>query len=360
MDLHFGRRLALVALAALCVGCDDPALSVLSFAVPTEVAVDPNDFLGDTSCSENPGAMRSYVMTLSAFEDEDDTVPFLVGSTVPTPCSLVAGFREVIVLGQRHIADVDGYDVPVTQLTPFGGGSSGSRQMRSVDTGEIVTPRWSTSCGASNQGGAIAEASRRVFVRPCDPIVDDAPTPTMLSIGPAQVLGDDACALAPTFDLSPETTNLPESTDVACDAEPLSFEVAPGTSYDLYATTLIEGVAYGAICSATAVRGVTVTAKCNPLSSTGRANIQLSSLNTGADEPLCPAGAFFDVVSGEDVLNAVPLPCANTAQVGPLVGGLELLDVIIVNALGIETARGSCAAEIAPGKTTPALCVSDD
>jgi hypothetical protein len=360
MGLERGSLLALVAASSLFLGCDDPTLSLLSFAVPTEVAVNPSDFLGDTSCSTNAGAMRSYVMTLSAFEDAEDATPFLIGSTQPTPCSLIAGFREVIVLGQSHIADVDGYDVPVELLEPFGGNSSGSRQMRHLETGDVVSPRWTSSCGAGAENGAIATSTRRVFVRPCTAIVDSAPTPTQLTIGPAQVLGEDACEVAASFDVAPEATGLAAASGVLCDAAPITYEVAPGASYDLYATATLAGVPYGSICTATAVRGVTVTAKCNPLSASGRANVALTDIVTGADEPLCPSGGFFDIIAGDDVLNGVPLPCLSSAQVGPLSAGLELLDVVIYDAAGIETGRGSCAADIAPGKTTSALCVSNN
>jgi hypothetical protein len=360
MGLERGSLLALVAASSLFVGCDDPGLSLLSFAVPTEVAVNPGDFLGDTSCSANVGAMRSYVMTLSAFEDLEDPTPFLIGSTQPTSCSLIAGFREVIVLGQSHIADVDGYDIPAELLEPFGGASSGSRQMRHVETGDVVSPRWTSSCGAGAENGAIATSTRRVFVRPCTAIVDSAPTPTQLTIGPAQVLGVQACDLAASFDLTPETSSLAATGDVLCDADPITYEVAPGASYDFYATATVADVPHGSICSATAVRGVTVTVQCNPLSATGRLNVVLSDLLTSAEEPLCPSGAFFDIFADDAVLNGVPLPCASSAQVGPLSAGLELLDVVIYDATGTETGRGSCAAEIAPGKTSSALCVADD
>lgn len=350
---------ALLALSAL-TACADDSTTILSFAVPTEVAVDPADFLGDTTCSVNEGAMRSYVMTLSAFEDATDPTPFIIGSTQPTPCSLVAGFRQVIVVGQIHSAQIDGYDVPPASLTPFGGASSGSRQMRDATTGEVVLPRWTTNCGTSGDDGAAATATRRVFVRPCEPLVDSAPTPTLLAIGPAQVLGDDACELAPSFDVSPETSALPPATGIACDGGTLTYEVEGDTSYDLYATTTIGEVLYGSICTARAVSGVTVTARCNPLSATGHADVRLGGVMTGSGEPLCPAGHFFDVVDGDEVLNPVPLSCTSGAQIGPLDAGLELLDVVVYDASGATVAAGSCGVEIEPGKTSRALCVADD
>lgn len=350
---------ALLALGAL-TACEDDETTILSFAVPTEVAVDPADFLGDTTCSVNEGAMRSYVMTLSAFEDETDPTPFIIGSTVPTPCSLIAGFRQVIVLGQIHTAEIDGYDVPPEALTPFGGASSGSRQMRDATTGEIVAPRWTTSCGTAGEDGTQAVSTRRVFVRPCQPLVDSAPTPTLLAIGPEQVLGADACELAPSFDVAPESAELPPATGLACDGGAHTYEVEADTSYDLYVTTTIGEVLYGSICTARAVSGVTVTARCNPLSATGLADVGLDGVMTDGGDPLCPAGQFFDVLDGDVVLNPVPLPCTSAAQVGPLGAGLELLDVVVYDASGLTLGAGSCGVEIEPGKTTRALCIADD
>lgn len=354
------RTATCVALALTLLACEEDPTTLFRFAVPTEVAVNPADFLGDTSCSSNEGAMRSYVMTLTAFEDEQDRTPFIVGSTQPTPCSLVAGFREVIVIGQPHIAEVDGYDLPVELLRPFGGSSSASRQMRHVETGEVVTPRWTTTCGRGPADGAVATGARRVFVRPCEPLVDSAPTPTQIGVNPVDVLGEAACDRAPTFDLAPESGNLPAITEVACDAEPIRFDVAPGASYELYATTTIMEVPHGTICTATAVPGVTVFVRCNPISASGRANVMLANVMTGADEPLCPASGNFDIVQDDVPLNDVPLPCDSPAQIGPLAAGLELFDVVVRDAAGNDTGRGSCGAEIAPGKTTTALCVSSD
>ena len=208
LDLSRVGTCALLALSLLaCEGRPPPRF--LSFAVPTEVAVAPADFLGDTSCSSNEGAMRSYVMTLTAFEDETDKAPFIVGSTQPTPCSLIAGFRQVIVLGQPHVADVDGYDVPAELLTPFGGASSASRQMRHVETGEGRPNRAGRPpAGAALKKEPLPRRRDACFVRPCEPLVDSAPTPTQIAIGPGQVLGEAACDLATSFDLAPETAGL--------------------------------------------------------------------------------------------------------------------------------------------------------
>ncbi len=359
---RWSARVAVAALFATCAatGCDDDGTTTLSFAVPTEIAVDPADFLGDTSCSTFSGAMRSYVVTLSAFTDESDTTAFTLGSTGATPCSLVAGFRDNIVLGQVHIAEIDGYDVPPEALTPFGGASSGSRQLLDATTGERVSPRWTTRCGSGADDGAVAASARRVFVRPCEPLVDREPTPTQIALGAAAVLGDDACEVAAQIDVEPLEGAAPPPTTIACDGDPLVVEAEPDTTYELYATATVGDVLHGTICSASARRGVTVTARCHPLSPSGLANVTLSAIETGGGDPLCPADGFFDVIVGDAVQNSTPLPCGRTAVVGPLAAGLVLFGVVTYDAQGALLGAGTCGAEVAPGRAEDALCLASN
>ena len=89
-------------------------------------------------------------------------------------------------------------------------------------------------------------------------------------------------------------------------------------------------------------------------------HIRLDGVLNSVEEPLCPADSFFDVLVNDVPLNSVPLPCASSAQIGPLTAGLELLDVVVRDETGTDVARGSCGAEVAPGKTTTALCVADE
>ena len=162
-------QLLVASLVLVAVGgaCTDDEPFATTYIQPTEVAVRPSDFLGDVSCSTNPGAMRSYVVTLTAYDDAEDVTGFTLGSSVPAPFSFVAGFREVVTVGKRYTAEVDGYDLPPEQLAPFGGASSGARQMRHSDTGEVLTPRWSTQCGKAAGSAVTASLNERVYVRPC-------------------------------------------------------------------------------------------------------------------------------------------------------------------------------------------------
>lgn len=346
-------RCALTCLSVLVLsGCAADDDDDLTFAVPTEIAVAPDDFLGDVPCSAFEGAVKSYVVTLHVYDDADDTTPFTLGSSLPTPCSAVVGFRDVIVIGKRYTATIDAYDVPAASLSPFGGTSSGSRQM--LLDGEPVTPRWSTACGGSPESAPVATVNERVFVRPCEPLTGAAGD-TGLAVGASDVLGADPCSLATSIDLVFETGGLPDTTGLACDAEPVVFAAEPGAQYSIYATAEIEGVVHGAVCSAEAVEGVTVRPSCAAPSPLGSATISLAGVG---DPPVCPAGAWFDLFAEEALLNATPLPCGGTAAVGPFQPGPATFVASVYDTMGAVTAQASCSVAIEPGKTKGAVCLA--
>ncbi len=350
--------LAIALLAAACTAaCSDPETTAEGFVTPTEIAVDPLDFRGDVGCSVNDGAMKAYVMTLYHYDSVDDVTPFTIGSTVPTPCSLYAGFRNVIVVGDevshRYTADVDAYALPVELLVPFGGPSTGARQMRHAETGEIVVPRWTTHCGGTAATGARALSNRRVFVRPCDPLIDVSPSPTRLSVPPRTVLGDDPCSVADSFDISFDSGGLPDTAAIPCNAsDGALFDAEPGQSYEIYATAMVGDALQGTECLAIGRKGETVTPSCNPLSAQGSVSLAL-------DEAACPAGAFYDVLDvTEGALNPVPIPCGQAVEVGPFAPGVRLFEIAVYDAMGNAVGQGqSCAADVLPGKRVDATCL---
>jgi hypothetical protein len=358
------RRTARAAIALLwaapltaCGSDDDLVVTVI---VPTEIAVDPNDFLGDVACSPNPGAMRSYVMTLSAWQDENDSTPFVIGSSQPTSCALAAGFREPVVVGQRYTAEVDGYELPPGEIVPFGGGSSGARQMVRASDGTRVEPRWVAHCGEGAASAAVAELNRRVFVRPCVELEDLAGSPTAILFPPSVVLGDDPCATAASIDIVTESGNAPSALGVACDAEPLVIDAVAGERYSFYVTTA-DGVApvEGALCHATAAAGQTITPVCAALSASGSARVSLAGLTLRASrEALCPAGFSFDIVGEEGTLNPVPIPCSAQTIVSPLEPGIYLFDIVVYDGTGgVQQQAPTCAAAVEAGKISDATCL---
>jgi len=346
--------LLLPGLLAMLTGCGSDDLTTGTFVDPTEIAVNPDDFLGEVSCGPNAGSARAYVMTLVFWDSADDTTPFVIGSSRPASCAFVAGFRNVLE-GNRYTAFVDVYDVPPDALFPFGGASSGARQMRDAN-GEVLDPRWQTPCGRSAEDAAIALQNRRVFVRPCDPLQLDGETPTQLAFPPELVLGSEApCDVAPSVHIAFSDGERPP-TDLACDDEPAVFDVSAGT-YQLYATVDDGSELQGTSCLATVAAGTTATPNCEPLTSFGHARVSLNGLSDGDGNPVCPQGSNFDVFDGDQILNAIPLPCGTNAQLGPFEAGIKTLEVTVYDDEGKVQGNGAtCAADIEPGRTVNAVC----
>ncbi len=352
-------RLSAFAIAGLAGCAATPITPTLSIS-PTEVAVAPEAFLGTVQCSPNPGAMQSFVVTLFAFDSESDTTPFTLPSTVPTPCSTEAGIQSAIVPGQLYIAEVDGYELPQSSLTPFGGASSGSREM--VDSkGKIVAPRWTTRCGLSAASAVVAFSDQTNYLPDCEPLVDHATSPTQVRIDPASILapgGGDPCLVAATIQIDVLSGALPPIAPLACSAQPRLVPATAGTSYRLYAhTTSPKLVPLGSECGAVAAPGVTVTATCPPLSSVGAAVIDLGGLVKGG-KPACPAGSFYDVIGSSGVLNHQLVPCDQAAQIGPLAPGIATFSIAVRDGKGNPAPGGAaCAADVLAGRTVAAVCL---
>ena len=357
----FGAWRSPWALLALGACAASPAIGGLSSS-PTEVAVRPEDFLGGVECSASPGAMQSFVVTLSAFDDESDTTPFTLPSSQPTPCSAEAGIQGLVSAGKLYIAEIDGYAEPAGALKPFGGVSSGSREMRD-GTDKVVVPRWSTRCGLSAASATLAFPDQTNYVASCQPLVDHQSSITALSLSPAHVLAPgggeaEACQVAKTIDFDVIAGPLAPVIGMACGAPAAVVSATPGASYRLYAhTKTLAGKAVGAECFAVAAPGTTVTPSCDQLSSQGSAIIDLTGLmNKG--QPACPLGMFYDVVLANTVLNPLPIACGSSAQIGPLAPGSVTFWVLVHDANGKAVAGGaSCTADIAPGRAVVAKCL---
>ncbi|RLB63154.1 MAG: hypothetical protein DRI90_07500 [Deltaproteobacteria bacterium] len=357
---HSELVVASLVLACAATACTDDGLLGTAVPQPTEVAVRPADFLDEVSCSLNEGAMRSYVVTLTAYDDPEDTTGFTLGSSVPTPCSFIAGFREVVVVGQLYTAQVDGYDLPPEELKPFGGASSGARQMLLASTDEVVTPRWTTRCGNAASSAVQASQNRRVYARPCDPLDDAAPSPTAIALAPSHVLGDDPCSAAPSLDVVEELAGLPSVLGVPCDSPPVIFDAVDGEHYSFYVSALgVDDTLRGTQCFAMGAAGETVVPSCGAMSSQGSLRLSLASLTAAdTDDLVCPPEHYFDVLFEGEALNAIPLSCSAQAHVTPLQPGTYLLSAKVYDGLGAPYGTGaSCAAQVQPGKTSDAFCL---
>ena len=353
--LALGLGAALLGLAG--TACSTSSSSSTT-TPPTQLAVSPESFLGDVACSSEAGGLQAYVVTLDAWTDATDTTPFTLGSSFPTTCARSVVFRDVLVSDLLYTAEIDGYDRPADQLTPFGGASSGSRQMLDAGTAQPVSPRWRTRCGHDGSDATLALPGETHFVTGCEPLTDDAPSTTMITFPPSAALGADPCATAPSMDITPEGSSLAAIAGVACDAAPVVYAqgIVDGQAYYFYVTAEAAGVTLGTECFVTARAGLTGTPLCNAISAEGDLSLSLDGLYVG-DRELCPLSYGFDVALAGAVLNAEPLPCGTAAHVGPLPSGDTTLDITVLDDVGLPTGNAAiCTATVLPGKTVQAQC----
>jgi len=355
--MRLRQWLALGLLVGASTGCgDDDGLS-FSTAVPTEVAVNPVDFLGEATCSPLEGAVQSYVLTLLTYEDENDDSPVVVGSSLAISCASVVGFRNVIVAGARYTAEIDAYPFPPGELVPVGGSDSGARSM--LRDGSEVVPRWTTTCGGGAESAAIAVTDVQTFLRPCEPLIDgEEEAAARISLGPSQVLGPAACSVAPSFDVTSELGGLPNSLGLACDGTPVVFDAVDEQRYRVYARAEnLEGTTIGTVCEARGKAGLTVEVTCGPLSDRGAVQIDLNALTDGEGAPLCPTGSFYDIVADGAVLNPVPVPCGSSTSVTSVLPGIRSYAATVYDGAGIATGRGAaCTALVEAGRSVEAAC----
>src|SRR5690606_38989982 len=127
----------------LASGCSESSTGDVFQPSPTMVVVHPVEFPGNVPCVDAPGAMRSYVATLSDVTPEDETdAPIGPPRTTDgaVPCEQAVGFGEVEV-GHLYAAEILAFDR--ADLIP---GAPGSRTLLDPETLEPVPWRWRTTC----------------------------------------------------------------------------------------------------------------------------------------------------------------------------------------------------------------------
>ena len=242
---------------------------------PTLVAVEPEAFLGDVPCLSSPGAMRRYVVTLEDVTgdlggEEADFDTFVLPSSPPVSCEVPVAFGFVIP-EHRYVADIQGYDR--TDLVPL---AAGSPVMLSADSGEVVEPRWTTSCGRQNQGtdtAVIAFERVTIPVRACEPLVDhlEGGSPTGVTVSLADALADLECGSEPgTVDRFEVALNGSEDAplEASC-GDTVTFEALTAEATYTFTVTAFEAdaatAAWETTCYRTAELGAVVPAYCDPL-----------------------------------------------------------------------------------------------
>lgn len=307
-----GTGIALLA-GGLLVGCTDGRGPRGETQVPTRIVVDPADFLGTTPCQPAPGAMRSYQVTL--FDVTEDLPgqdgPFALPTSGFAPCEVPIAF-QFVVPGHRYIARVAGFTQAPDALRQSSPGAPGALDA----DGQIVPPRWTTTChgspealalalgsGDSQSGlggaggiggasgdevelGALAVINAQVPVRGCEPLTDlgDSPTGVVISLSSALVglsCGDGADQVS---SFSVEGPGISGELQAACGDEVLVAPLPPNTDVEFQviasaaASSDPNGLGGSAgspsteapstwltRCRARTTSGVLVPASCDPL-----------------------------------------------------------------------------------------------
>jgi hypothetical protein len=285
LTFHLPASLLLL-LAASCVDATDTTTTTVIF--PSSLTIEPSSFLGSVVCSNQPGALKSYVATLSEIEIGKPAVA--LASSPPVPCSQPVSFRYVRD-GRSYTVEIDGYDVPASSLVPCGGTESGSRYMlpapgsptgacaAALLTTAPVAPRWRTGCGRAPS----SPSTEHEVIAACDvPLAGEDPTaPAGITLDPRVALGMLACVsdggTITRFDIKADDPNQTNHLGLDCgmfaSLDPQTFSytknLIPGATYTFHLGAHAAGEAppgpqYTAECSAVARAGFTVPAVCGP------------------------------------------------------------------------------------------------
>lgn len=332
---------------------------------PTEIAVDPLEFLGDLPCSEDEGAAQAYVA--AAVDVTPGADGFTLAASPPAPCTTRVGFRYVVV-GNAYTADIDVYDRPASELTPAGGPTSGSRVMLDA-SGAVVAPRWRTRCGVGAAGPAIALDDASVLVSGCDPLDGAGAAATALVVDPGDALGSlgcegddggevDAIRVVPVS--VPEGATLPTVT-VDCGGEPVVFDqgIVPGATYRFRLEGLDaagdEEARWGASCVVVASDGVSRRATCEPLSGSGA----IVASTTSLEDPGFACGVDFDafdvILDGPEPLTLPRTACSHEVRLAPAPPGRYEGTLRTFEDDQVER-TALCEVDVAPGETAQLVC----
>ncbi|MRG90768.1 hypothetical protein [Polyangium spumosum] len=374
----------LVALALASAACDETSDTDIDLdavtALPTSILVDPSQFLGDVPCTAATGAMQSYVATV--LDVTDPAAPFPLPSSPPVTCTASVTFRQILV-DHVYRVQIDGYDLPAADLTPVGGTSSGSRSMvrRDAPAAGTVVPAWSTFCedltaqenvrSTPTECEELAPLQTETGVR-VDPRATLAGTSsipgleltcTQISIDPQGnpvITGDVA-----SFDVRPDDPALPPFVNLACGSPapaPYTQNITPGKAYSFRVEARAEAggpVTWGASCTALAVKGLVVSALCDPLSADGALDLSLADVLAAAGTSCAKENvATYDAELGAPgALLAEGVGCAQPLRFAPVApGSYAAIKLVGRDAAGVEVVAATCSAEIAPGVVSVATC----
>lgn len=328
---------ALLTLPALLLGvpaCFGGEGSVSGAASITLISVEPRSFLGETICGSYPGAMRSYVATIT---DTSVDPPFRLASSEPVPCHQAASFAFVVP-GHAYIAEIEGYER--TDLVPLGGRRSGSQVMLDPKTRERVAPAWRAECGSAGESATLSEAFRNIAIQNCSQLERAEPAEgASISIDPTQLLDGRGCGDQEGEISRFEIQGGEAGTKEAGCEEAVVFEVEPNRQYTFEVTAFETGASeprFFARCQIESRAGMSLPARCAPLSSYGTARLHIEELLQARGHACSPEDIeIYDVIVDGRVALA-NAPCRKDAIIGPLEPGDHELSVV---ALGRESGK---------------------
>ncbi|WP_437593957.1 hypothetical protein [Sorangium sp. So ce1000] len=364
------RRAAALAVLAL-TACSSGSSSDDDLRFTTAVTIDPLAFLGSVGCSDEPGAIQSYVATLT--DESAEGGPSTLASSPPIPCSWRVSFTSVVE-GHEYTARIDGYEEPAEQLTPKGGETSGSPEM--TFEGAPAKPRWTWACldpdATDGAGSLVAKEDVNIVVGAgacAAPTGAAEPDHAAIALDLASALGALRCQAdggeIASFDIIPQGSALEPKLGIACPpAEPVAYDLGdtPDRAYTfrLEAKNTAGDLLFGSSCVAAAREGDTVTASCDPLSATGALELDLDPLLAAADLA-CGDGASTytaSLPSPSGALQVGPVACGKRTVLSALAAGNHAASVEVRSAAGDVVLSGNCSGEVRPGATTRAVCTA--
>lgn len=322
--------LPLVVLAGAVTACEDPEPSYGVFVTQTAVVVDPEQIIGDLSCTESLGGVQSLSVTLTDITDA--ARPLVLPTAGPLSCHESAEFRFVTV-GHSYVAEIDGYLEPPEALTPLG---AGSRSLLDVG-GKRIAPDWQATCGVSPLEPAVAVSRVQARFDACVPFVDAAPTAGTVTIkvgdlSPDCLVGEQAIAQWRVTQGAAETL-------AACGEAALTMPSASGQAGLTIDALDEDGLVLAAThCQAPDEHGVSTIATCQPLSSLGGVTVHLTCTGEGTVEVTLQSGLMVTTSRGE---------CGSALSFPSVAPGWISINV---------NNEAVCNGEVLPGRMTEVTC----
>jgi len=352
-------RRSILALTALLLpgsllGCSSDSGTAAEEPQSTAIVVSPEDFLPGAACLDAPGALRAWGAELRQTahpEPLPGTPPPAMEEPLTTQgsrlvhCSQGIAFGDVEI-GGTYDATICGYDDPALV--------TGERLDDPCNIG--VEPRWRYECR-----GVVVEYQALRRFRDCTELTA-APageTRVTVSLDPASAglgCGTGADQLE-RFEVFRDGVAFGDA-EAEC-GQSLSVDATPG---DTFALELLgyrageETPAFGTVCHARAVNGVTVAATCDPLQSEGGILVPLEAalLAVGATCADRLRELTITLDTGE-VLDVPEPACAGSVRFSGVAPGERELSLSGTTS-DQQPLTATCSAAVQPGLVTAPVC----